>query len=372
MKKLIQLICTALLSAGTLQAGTVTFVTHGMDADINGWVLPMCYDIRNYQAALGEECDVVAVKLTMPDSSIQVPHFAATQMTFTSTNTHKNWVLAFDWSDYSGSWFFNLQVDFDTYEIAPVVARYLMGKDPSHVMQYHFISHSRGGSLLAGVGDILGTNDYTIDQFTTLDPRGHPNSIDIPPHVPANVMFADNYYQTYQWPTYGDSLVGADNHQPPLEDSYDLFGVPRRAVVTDGHWNIHTWYRRTVAQNFLVLGDVGLLKTWFTAAEDGGRKTGYYFAHCPHGVRSPDGYLARRHGQPEFELSYNPRTHQRTTRIDGDATGAYLMQTSSDLKTWQYAKNFFCDGRPYEYTDTIDLSKQPNLFYRLASAGASF
>ena len=364
LKKLIQIIGAALLSASA-QAGSLTLITHGMDADARGWVLDMAKGIRDYQDAIGEESDVVFVKLTAPKTAVELPHFVLTQQTFTSTNADRNVVVALDWSDYAGSTFLWLDTDFDTAAVAPWIAEFLIQNGVLRSRSLHLIGHSRGGSLLAGAGDLLEQRDYVIEQFTTLDARAHPMAMDVPPHVPGNVLFADNYFETYAAWTHGDSLLGAYNRQPPLEDYY---GWDPLGNVTDGHTQIHQWYQRTIDQSFRVPGDAGLLAKWFTVAEAGGSKTGYYFAHCEHGERSPEGFLSRRIGQPKMKLSYDAATKQLTTSSPGNTSGRYYWQQSSDLKHWFSMTNYLdFDGLPYEVTAPADLAATPNTFLRLQS-----
>lgn len=378
--KIPQLICTALLSAASLQAASLTLVTHGMTSKAGSWLLDMGLAIRQYQAGLGYECDVFTVMLPLQTMVQRATSFEITQETFTSKNADRNIVVIFDWTAYAASsWV--IFVEHDTGDVAPYLEDLLTKEDPlpgiTEPLYYrtlHFIGHSRGGSLLGAVGDRL-RGKAVIEHFTTLDPRAHPLSWDLEPHVPGNVMFADNYYQTYDTLTYGEKLDGADNHQPPLDDLYSipLFGSPSRPYVSDGHTNIRLWYQRTIKNDWYVGGDPGLLSQWFTRAENGGRLTGYYYAYCPNGVRLWSGYRSRRHGRPEVEWSYNPLTKQRTTFSEGHATGKYYRQISNDLKTWRTeSPPYFFDGQPFQFTETLDLASAPNTFYRWVSSAASF
>lgn len=364
MNKLIQLI--ALFSAAPLQAGTLTLVTHGMNTGVDDWVLPMCRNIRDYQAARGEECDVYKVKLPLQTMVQQDTTFEVTRETFTSTNADRNVVIAFDWSAYaSSSWV--IFVEHDTPQVAQYLAPFLKANGPLLSRPMHLIGHSRGGSLIAGAGDLLADEGYTIDHFTTLDPIGHPLSNDTAPHVPANVMFADNYFQHNEEFANGASLVGAVNRQPFLADQVG-------PSVSDGHWNIHVWYDRTVNPDRFVAGNGILLTQWFLPEDEQGRKTGYFLQYCEHGFRSELGFQTRRLGRPDIEWSYNSKTAQLRQSVSGDATGAYFWQLSHDFKTWKTTSTnwVILDGRPFETTESVDLTKFAPGFYRLESFTNSF
>lgn len=260
----------------------------------------------------------------------------------------RNIIIAFDWSEFSGS-----QKLYSTPQLTLLMMNVLM--EPNQLPGFakpliedcwpklcegkrtiHFIGHDRGAALLYEVAYWL-RGVRTIGQFTTIDPAVYPQTTDTI-GVPSNVLFADNYFQTNGL-AKGPKLAGAFNQQ---------------IITTAGNAtaNILSWYQDTTRD---------------TAAK------GYAFAHCVHGVRPSDGYRTRRVGQPSLQFVYDAATHQWTTTVGGEATGLYTMQTSNDLKTWRETANqYFADGRPSQVTDTVDLSKFANTFYRLESTGVSF
>jgi len=226
-------------------AGTVTFVTHGMDSNAKTWVREMCMAIHHYQRKLGFENDVFYVEVPRQNSVQTLPQFIVQPLTTTSTNANRNIIVAFDWSYYATS---ILKIpEYYTIDVAPLPAYFLRKKsplpgllDPLVESPLHLIGHSRGGSLLSGVCDILARVGIPVAHLTTLDPRAHPISWDVHPHVATNVLFADNYFQTYDEVTYGDRLEGAYNRKPILWDSY--LGVsPPVPKVSNGHESIHNW-----------------------------------------------------------------------------------------------------------------------------------
>jgi hypothetical protein len=364
----------------SVQAASVTLVTHGLDSNANGWVLDLCRDIRAYQNALQQEADVYRVILPRQSMILRDPQFQVVQDTFTSTNANKNAIVAFDWSYYSQSIIFGVGIEHATWTIAPYVANLLLKtnalpsiSEPLARRSIHLIGHSRGGSLISGAGDLLVASNIVIEHFTTLDPRAYPFSTDTEPHVPANVMFADNYYQTYDTLTYGVHLQGAYNRKPILFDNYILVGSTPQPIVRNGHENIHHWYHRTVREWNLAGDQIlqNLYKQWFSTSDNGGWLTGYYFENCAYGTRPIDGFRARRLKRPVQLLGKHPSKGTLTFSSSGDATGRYSLQGSTNLATgWITSTNtILFDGRPFS---SEFMPSQPLLFYRLISTEDRF
>lgn len=372
-----------LLSASILtsvEAGTVTFVTHGMDSNAKTWVREMCMAMHQYQRNLGFENDVFYVELPRQNSVQTLPQFIVQPLTTTSTNQDRNVIIAFDWSYYATS-FLKITVDFNTVDVAPLPAYFLRKNDPLPGFPdplvespLHLVGHSRGGSLLSGVCDILARVGIPVAHLTTLDPRAHPVSLDVRPHVATNVLFADNYFQTYDTITFGDRLEGAYNRQPILWDSY-LAVNPPVPTVNDGHEAVHNWYHRTIGELPIVGNAVmqGFYSQWFTPDDMGGTRTGYYFAFCPFGVRPLDGFRSRRLGYPSLALTNSPDGTNTVFSISGGATGKYFFEVAADPTRWVTTTNFFLlDGRPLNDPIPRESLSGRNLFFRLRSVDKSF
>lgn len=375
------LLLTILVISFRLHAATVTLVTHGLDSNADGWVHDMCRDIRKYQNDLGYDADVFRVTLPEQSMVLRDPQFQVLQDTFTSTNQNRNIIIAFDWSYYSKSVILGVGIQHATWTISPYLSYFLLKSnalpsisEPLAWRSIHLIGHSRGGSLISGAGDILATNNIVIEHFTTLDPRAYPLSTDTQPHVPMNVMFADNYFQNYDTITFGNYVDGAYNRKPLLFDTYILLGTTLQPIVRDGHSNIHTWYRRTVNPNLQLAGDElqqSLYKQWFATNEFGGALAGYYFENSPYGARPHDGFRARRLKRPELSMSANPSPNTATFSSSGDATGRYFVQASTNLASgWITTMNaIIFDGRPFK---SEFAPSPPFLFYKLVSVEDKF
>jgi hypothetical protein len=108
---------------------------------------------------------------------------------------------------------------------------------PLASLPFHFIGHSRGGSLICELSRMLGHAGIWVHHLTTLDPR--PTSIfdltlaiDAPLFVGENVLFLDNYFQKDDYPS-GEAIPG----------SAQIY-LSRRG--TFGHSDVHKWYLGTI------------------------------------------------------------------------------------------------------------------------------
>jgi len=180
--------------------------------------------------------------------------------------------------------------------------------------------------------------EVKIDQFTTIDPPAPAMAI------PANVLFADNYYQNQATAAY---TAG------PLDGAFNL----RLVFVGDG---------RGVPEN------IGLLN-WYASTLQPGSTRGYFYTDCDHGVRPARGFGARRVGRPSFSYSYDAKARVLTQRFAGGASGVYNLEGSFDPQfraTTIGNGTIQFDGRPFVQTiPDFDAAQYPQIFFRLRSAG---
>ena len=184
MKKsylMLKTILVSLFVSLKISAGTVTFVTHGMDSNARTWVRDMTLAMHTYQRNLGFEADVFYLELPRQNSVEVLPEFVVQQLTFTSTNPDRNIIIAFDWSYYAESDFFGATVEYDTIDIAPLPAYFLRKHEPLPGLPnplvespLHLVGHSRGGSLLC----IRHRNRVYPDRLNLVHDRGNGRSID--------------------------------------------------------------------------------------------------------------------------------------------------------------------------------------------------
>ncbi len=187
---------------------------------------------------------------------------------------------------------------FNTTEVAEAVVDRITesqdGHPPLAELPIHLIGHSRGGSLICELARLLCERGIWVDHVTCLDP--HPMDplksdstssninaaepmglIDADPIIYENVLFADNYWQSFEYPR-GDVIDGAYNRLLP------------DALLTAGgtdneHADVHLWYHGTVdttSDANVTVDDATILTTmrpiWYINDEDGGKGTGFRFS----------------------------------------------------------------------------------------------
>lgn len=149
-----------------------------------------------------------------------------------------------------------------------------MGGRPLAQLPLHLIGHSRGGSVITEMARLLGTQGVWVDQVTTLDPRPVSQFGDAAVTSWANVLFADNY-----WQTMGDGLI--------VPNGQSVFGAYNRKLLTLGggysssHSDVHLWYHGTInlatpASDTQATITTAQRTTWWTTDEMAGAATGFH------------------------------------------------------------------------------------------------
>lgn len=300
-----------LFLACPLQAASLTVIADSPSP----WAMTAGLAIRQHQAERGQACEVFTVRTA---SGVAV---TATQETTGMVRGECGAVLLVDSSTV----------------FAEQLASFLLRKDPlpgiGRPTELHFIGHgSSGGGFVNLLARLL---PGKVDQVTTLD---RPFAFSGDYSVPTNVVFADNYYQTNAATFFarGVTVAGAYNHQ--------LITSPTKASE-----NLQAWYLETIGTNYY--------------------PNGYYLVDCPHGARPAAGYRDRRVGSPTLRFSYDAGTRVLTESFGGGASGDYILETSTDFKTWTAGKTVYTfDGRPIEFDPLVfNGFVQPQLFVRLKS-----
>ena len=151
----------------------------------------------------------------------------------------------------------------------------------------HMIGHSRGGPLITDLARHLGHQGVWVDHITTLDPATIPEYGDLEVQLFANVLFADNYWQTNPDSTCpnGQSVAGAYNrYLTNLQNGYSC-----------NHSDTHLWYHGTIDWAHTPITVDGATITsaeraaWWTSYESQGRMAGFYCSLIGGGNRlNPD------------------------------------------------------------------------------------
>ena len=232
-------------------AGGVTFITHGLNGNTDGWVTGMANRITNYGSFPGTNATIYKAYFYSSNSSYYLTA-SNTAGTFPTNSDCGEIIVKFDWSQLADG------NSYNTYQIAAAAAPALLstnfipalGGHALAELPLHLIGHSRGGSLICELSRLLGTNGVWVDHLTTLDP--HPlnndgftsdsilyHAVDAPAHTYANVLFHDNYWQSSGF-IHGEQVAGAYVRQPSNLSSGGYSGL------AGPHSNVHLWYHGTL------------------------------------------------------------------------------------------------------------------------------
>ncbi len=130
---------------------------------------------------------------------------------------------------------------------------------------------------------LLGAQGVWVDQVTTLDPRPVSGFGDANVTTYANVLYADNY-----WQTLGDGLF--------VPNGQSVFGAYNRKLLSLGggysssHSDVHLWYHGTVnlatpATDTQATIGSAQRSAWWTSMEAAGAANGYYYSAMGGGDR---------------------------------------------------------------------------------------
>lgn len=270
----------------------VTIITHGLNSNVDDWVIAMA----DRMAQTG--------RLPGTTSSCYELYFVATNTSYVLTWKRLSGVAATN-SD-SGEIFIKLDWrqlannSYSTFQVASMVTPALLqtnfipelGGHAIAELPLHFVGHSRGGSLICEMSRLLGTNGIWIDQITTLDP--HPlnndgfidilySAVDAPARTYENVLFHDNYYQRLDSFAFGEPVAGSYVRQlANLNGGYSGLG--------GAHSDVHLWYHGTVDTNTPATDTSATItgserQTWWNAYESAGVRAGFLYGRLGNGDR---------------------------------------------------------------------------------------
>jgi hypothetical protein len=257
---------SAFLPCSTKAAG-VTIITHGFEDDFSfpTWVAAMADEIPTYHSFPGTNFTIYRLTLSYNGSSYVFSSSRTNGSPPFATDSGEI-IIELDWSSLSSD-----VVDSyaSTYNVGWAVSQVLMltnaiaelNGHPLTEFPIHLIGHSRGGSLMAQISYVLGTNGVWVDHLTSLDPYplNNDGNDDFPATVVdasadktyANVLFADNY-----WQDLGIGAYLGDPDGEPVSGAY----VRQLTDLSGGYWNVsdieapdhsnvHLWYHGTIDWN---------------------------------------------------------------------------------------------------------------------------
>jgi hypothetical protein len=273
-----------LLAPSAGRSAGVTIITHGLNGNVDGWVLAMAGRMREYYRFPGATFTCYEIYFALTNSTY-TPTWRRLDGPPPSAANSGEIVVKLDWRQLANN-------DYSTYQVAAAVAPRLLQTNfiaelNGHALAelpLHLIGHSRGGSLVCELSRLLGTNGVWVDHLTTLDPHPLNNDgffdfpytvVDASAQTYENVLFHDNYFQTLNFVFYGESVPGAY-----VRKLTNLDGGYGGAAAS--HSDVHLWYHGTVdlrvpADDSEATIGTAERQTWWTPAESSGLTAGFYY-----------------------------------------------------------------------------------------------
>lgn len=262
--------------SGLSYAGGVTVITHGLNGQVDGWLLSMCRSLSVHPRVPGTNASIYRVSVTRPSGSYVVT--ASSEKVNQPMNPSGEIIVAVDWSTIAGLF------QPSTAQIAVPVASALrsttlipeLGGRPLVELPLHLVGHSRGASMMAEVARLLGAEGIWVDHLTLLDP--YPSTLansDPTLRNYANVFFTENFRQTYSFPD-GVTLDGAYERV--------LTGLTAGGYEAGAeHSDVHLWYHGTLDfRTPLTVDGVTISEAertnWWTAMEARGVNAGFRYS----------------------------------------------------------------------------------------------
>lgn len=293
-------------------AGGVTFITHGLNGNVTGWVTGMANQIPSYY--LFPDTNFTCYEAYFYSSGSSYILTAARVAGDPPQSPGSGEIIVkFDWSQLAGG------NSYNTYQVAAVAVPALLSTNfipelGGHALaefSLHLAGHSRGGSLVCEISRLLGTNGIWVDHLTTLDP--HPlnndgfsdwlySAVDAPARTYVNVLFHDNYWQDLDFFVYGEPVSGAYVRKlTSLSGGYSGIG--------GAHSDVHLWYHGTIdfrnpASDTEASITSSERTSWWDSAELQGTNAGFKYSLIGRGNRlSAEQPLGQ--GQPAIRDGFN-------------------------------------------------------------------
>ncbi len=368
------------------KAAGVTIITHGYESDTSypTWVTAMADQIPKYfQTRFPGITNFTTYKLTLTnDGGGYEFHFTRTNGAAPFTTDSGEIIIELDWSQLLGDIYDSYA---STYNVGWAVSQVLMMTNaiselnchPLTEFPIHLIGHSRGGSLVAQISYVLGTNGIWVDHVTTLDPYPLSNDGDIDPgsyadasanKTYANVLFADNY-----WQDIGLGVFFGDPDGEPVSGAYarqltDLAGGYNDVdSFSTYHSNVHLWYHGTIDFDAVASdGSASVTSSerqiWWGNSENQGVTAGFYYSLIGGGDRTSYFPLGLP-GDPMIRDGYN--------QSFGDIGAGYSNNRTplpSNSGTWPNIIKFNTIGTNVVNTVTAGSLIGTTLYYQYAGS----
>jgi hypothetical protein len=261
----------------SIRAGGVTVITHGFNSDITSWIIPMAGKITAYGTFPGTNSTCYELSITKSGSTYTAtPTLIAGVPPLTSVSGEI--IVKLDWSTIDTT------LGVSTVNIANAAAAALLstnllpelGGRALVELPMHLIGHSRGGSVVTEMARFFGAQGVWVDQVTTLDPD--PVSLYGDPAIKnyANVLFADNY-----WQSLGDGIL-VPNGQAVV-GAYNRYLTNLNGGYSSSHSDVHLWYHGTIqlatpASDTQATITAAERQTWWATDEAAGTNAGFCYS----------------------------------------------------------------------------------------------
>jgi len=274
------------------RAAGVTVITHGLNGNVDDWVIAMADRMTGYPRFPGTNFTCYELYFTLSGANYVLTWRRLGGGAPSDTDSGEI-LIKLDWRQLAND-------DYSTYDVAAMVVPQLLQRNfiaelNGHALAelpLHLIGHSRGGSLVCQLSYLLGTNGVWVDHLTTLDPHPLNNDgfVDFPYSVVdasartyENVLFHDNYFQNLNVLFYGEPVAGAYVRQ--LTDLDGGYGG-----IAASHSDVHLWYHGTVDLRVPADDTVASItsaerQTWWTPYESSGAVAGFYYSLIGQGDR---------------------------------------------------------------------------------------
>jgi len=218
-----------------------------------------------------------------------------------SNSTSAEIVVLVNWTSVSNHLTTGITAQSVAAVVTPKIYQSQNGQIPLSEMPIHLIGHSRGGGMVSEITRLLGLQGIEVEHLTTLDPHpltntdpqglnppfGPGQTIDTPVQIYENVLFADNYYQTIEYPK-GQMLNGAYNRLwTNLPGGYHnetgyTFNISGTSYNFSDHLNVILMYHGTIDLDSIASnGEATITQTernlWYNTYEDFGANTGFVY-----------------------------------------------------------------------------------------------